>query len=134
MLQSPFFVSKWFLSPSVVPMLTNTFLFVVPHFLQSPKGLLGVPCIISHTPPFLSIPIAPRTPAASSLADYNSLLTNSLLLSPSPIHCCHRNLPKTPCNQAKPLIKNLHYLFITTRIKSKCLSFLLLSGFNPHFW
>lgn len=97
------------------------------------QSLLGVPWhYLSHsTLPFNSH--CPQTPAASSLADYNSLLTNRLLVSPPPIHCCHSNLPKTPFNHAKPLIKNLHYLFITTRIKSKRLSFLLLSGLNPHF-
>lgn len=100
---------------------------------MSPRGFLGIPLhYLSHsTSPFNSH--YPHTPAASSLDDYNSLLTNRLLVSPPPIHCCHSNLPKTPFNHAKPLIKNLHYLFITTRIKSKLLSFLPLSGLNPHF-
>lgn len=74
----------------------------------------------------------PQTPAASSPDNYNSILTNRLLVSPPPIHHCHSNLPKTPFNHAKPLIKNLHYLFITTRIKSKLLSCLPISGFHPH--
>lgn len=100
---------------------------------MSPQGSLGIPLhYLSHsTLSFNSH--CPHTPAASSLDDYNSFLTNRLLVSPPPIHCCHSNLPKTPLNHAKPLIKNLHYLFITTRIKSKRLSFLLLSGLNPHF-
>lgn len=101
---------------------------------MSLQGWLGVPLhYLAHsTLPFNSHCL--QTPAASSLADYNnSLLTNRRLVSPPPIHCCHSNLPKTPFNHAKPLIKNLHYLFITTRIKSKGLSFLLLSGFHPHF-
>lgn len=112
-----------FLSPS----------FPLSGISLSLQGWLGVSLhYLSHsTLPFNSH--CPRTPAASSLAGYNSLLTNRLLVSPPPIHCCHSNLPKTPFNHAKPLIKNLHYLFITTRIKSKRLSFLLLSGLNPHF-
>lgn len=107
--------------------------FPLSRISMSLQGLLGIPLhyLSRSTSPFNSH--CTHTPAASSLDDYNSLLTNRLLVSPPPIHCCHSNLPKTPFNHAKPLIKNLHYLFITTRIKSKRLSFLPLSGLNPHF-
>lgn len=89
------------------------------------------PAISLSTLPFYSH--CPWTPAASSLGNYNSILTNHLLVPPPAIHCCHSNLPKTPLNHAKPLIKNLHYLFITTRMKSKRLSFFPHSGLNPRF-
>lgn len=45
---------------------------------------------------------------------------------------CHSNLSKTPSNHAKTLIRNLHYLFITTRIKPRRLSFLPHFGHSPH--
>ena len=107
--------------------------FLLSWRLMSPQGALDIPLhYLSHsTLSFNSHCL--QTPAASSLGDYNSLLTNRLLVSPPSIHRCHSNLPKTPFNHAKPLIKNLHYLFITTRIKSKRLSFLPLSGLNPRF-
>lgn len=92
----------------------------------------GIPSCYLPLPTLPFYSHCPWTPAASSLGNYNSILTNRLLVSPPPIHCCRGNLPKTPLNHAKPLIKNLHYLFITTRMKSKRLSFLPQPGLNPH--
>lgn len=108
-----------------------------PGFLLSGTSLSHHDCpgIPSHYLSLSTLPFyshCPQTLAASSLDNYNSILANLLLVPPT-IDCCHSNLPKTPLNHAKPLIKNLHYLFITTRMGSKRLSFLPYSGLNPHF-
>lgn len=119
------------LSPPWLPPLIS--LFLLPGTFVSHHDCPGIPsCYLSLS----TLPVyshCPWTPAASSPGNYNSILTNRSLVFPPPIHCCHGNLPKTPLNHAKPLIKNLHYLFITTRMKSKRLSFLPQSGLTPHF-